>query len=70
MAKPADNVAILAQYAPDRYNSVKDQPGDAYYVRAMFDRVPEPSSHQPYLLPFKKDDILFVENTMYNGVPG
>jgi hypothetical protein len=23
------------------YEVIKDQPGDSYYVRAMFDRVPE-----------------------------
>ena len=50
------------------YNRILPWPGDSYYVRAMFDRVPD--SNQPYLLQFNKDDILFVENTMYNGVPG
>lgn len=68
LAKPVENVSILAQYCPEKYNVVKDHPGDSYYVRAMFDRVPD--SNQPFLLQFKKDDILFVENTMYNGVPG
>ena len=38
LAKPADSVAVLVQYNPDRYNAFKDQPGDAYYIRAMFDR--------------------------------
>ena len=41
LAKPADKVTLLVQYSPDRYNVVKDQPGDSYYVRAMFDRVPD-----------------------------
>ena len=68
LAKPADTVAILVQFNPDRYNAIKDQPGDSYYVRAMFDRVSE--SGDPLLLRFKKDDILYVDNTMYNGVPG
>ena len=48
---------------------VKDQPGDSYYVRAMFDRVPELISDPPQLA-FRRDDVLFVDNTMYNGVPG
>ena len=68
LAKPADTVAILVQFNPERYNAIKDQPGDSYYVRAMFDRVSD--SGDPLLLRFKKDDILYVDNTMYNGVPG
>ena len=48
---------------------IKDQPGDSYYVRAMFDRLPDPQAG-PHQLPFRKDDILFIDNTMYNGVPG
>lgn len=68
LAKPAENVSILVQYSPERYNGIKDQPGDSYYVKAMFDRVPD--SSDPLLLRFKKDDILYVDNTMYNGVPG
>jgi hypothetical protein len=38
LAKPADSVVVLVQYNPDRYNAIKDQPGDSYYIRAMFDR--------------------------------
>ena len=48
---------------------IKDQPGDSYYVRAMFDRLPDPQAG-PHQLSFRKDDILFIDNTMYNGVPG
>jgi len=68
LAKPAENVAILVQYNPDRYNAIKDHPGDSYFVKAMFDRIPD--SNDPLLLRFKKDDILYIDNTMYNGVPG
>ena len=68
LAKPADSVAILVQFNPDKYNVIKDQPGDSYFVKAMFDRVTE--STDPLLLRFHKDDILYIDNTMYNGVPG
>ena len=51
-----------------KFDILQDQPGDSFYVRAIFDRIPD--SNQPYLLSFKKDDILYVENTMYSGVPG
>jgi len=68
LAKPAENVSVLIQYNMEKYNAIKDQPGDSYYVKAMFDRLPD--STDPLLLRFAKDDILYVDNTMYNGVPG
>lgn len=48
------------------YSEIKDLPGDAFYVRAMFDHQAENQNE----LSFKKDDILFVDNTVYNGVSG
>ena len=47
---------------------IKDLPGDSYFVRSMFDYVQQNSGYQQ--LRFKKDDILFIDNTMYDGVPG
>lgn len=47
------------------YQAIQDQPGDSFYIRAMFDRMNINGS-----LAFQKDDILYVDNTMYNGVPG
>ena len=41
------------------YEVIKDQPGDSYYVRAMFDRLPDPQAG-PHQLSFRKDDILFI----------
>lgn len=54
------------------YNEIKDKPGDSFFVRALFDRVIDPSDvvSNSSQLQFRKDDILFVDNTMYNGVPG
>jgi discs large protein 5 len=49
------------------YNEVKDKPCDSFYIRAMFDRNNETT--EPYLR-FRKDDILYVDNTMFNGSPG
>ena len=51
------------------YEIIKDRPGDSYYVRAMFDRLPDPNS-DPRQLSFRKDDILYIDNTMYQGTPG
>ncbi|XP_057327701.1 disks large homolog 5 isoform X3 [Microplitis mediator] len=68
LARPADKVTLVAQYMPERYNEVKDKPGDSFYVKAMFDRVGEVGDSLQ--LRFNKDDILYVDNTMFNGTPG
>ncbi|XP_050473077.1 disks large homolog 5-like isoform X3 [Bombus huntii] len=68
LARPADKVTLIAQYVPERYNEVKDKPGDSFYVKAMFDRVGEVGDSLQ--LRFSKDDILYVDNTMFNGTPG
>ena len=48
------------------YNSIRDQPGDSFYIRTMFDRTAENENE----LSFKKDDILHIDTTMYNGLMG
>ena len=48
------------------YQKILDQPGDSLYMRAMFDRDQEQDGE----LSFKKDDILYVDNTMFNGKRG
>lgn len=68
LARPADKVTMVSQYMPERYNEVKDKPGDSFYVKAMFDRVGEVGDSLQ--LRFNKDDILYVDNTMFNGTPG
>ncbi|XP_011504638.1 PREDICTED: disks large homolog 5 [Ceratosolen solmsi marchali] len=68
LARPADKVTLIAQYIPERYNEVKDKPGDSFYVKAMFDRVGDVGDSLQ--LKFNKDDILYVDNTMFNGTPG
>ncbi|XP_054712748.1 LOW QUALITY PROTEIN: disks large homolog 5-like [Uloborus diversus] len=65
LAKPADTVKILALHNMEKYQAIQDQPGDSFYIRAMFDRMSINGS-----LTYQKDDILYVDNTMYNGVPG
>ena len=50
------------------YNKVRSKKGggDSLYVRAMFDHIPEKEGE----LAFHKDDLLHVEDTMYNGQQG
>ncbi|KAJ8915027.1 hypothetical protein NQ315_016002 [Exocentrus adspersus] len=69
LAKPADKVTVLAHYRIDKYNEIKDKPGDSLYVRCGFDRSGNEMTEPPQLS-FAKDDVLYVDNTMFNGVPG
>ena len=63
-------ITIICKSSFSEYNMIKDQPGDAYFVRSMFDRNPVDDYGDPPHLSFAKDDILYIDNTMYNGVPG
>lgn len=50
------------------YEEIQDQPGDSFYIRAKFDRLGD--AGDPSDLRFRKEDILYVDNTMFNNVPG
>nr|CAI5853686.1 unnamed protein product [Callosobruchus analis] len=69
LAKPADKVTVLAHFRINKYNEIKDKPGDSLYVRCGFDRGGNEMTEPPQLA-FAKDDVLYVDNTMFNGVPG
>ncbi|XP_022916732.2 disks large homolog 5 isoform X1 [Onthophagus taurus] len=69
LAKPADKVTVLAHYRIDRYNEIKDKPGDSLYIRCCFDRSGSDLTDSLQLC-FNKDDVLYVDNTMFNGIPG
>lgn len=68
LAKPADKVTVLVHYNIDKYNKIKDKPGDSFFIRALFDR--QGDSGEAMQLRFHKDDVLFIDNTMFNGKPG
>lgn len=51
------------------YHEIKDKPGDSLYVRCGFDRAGDEHTEPPQLQ-FNRDDVLYVDNTMFNGVPG
>lgn len=67
LAKPHDNVAAIVQYNIQKFNHVKDKPGDSFYIRVGFDRTVEGNES---LLSFNKDEVLYVDNTMFQGVAG
>ncbi|XP_073775974.1 disks large homolog 5a isoform X4 [Danio rerio] len=63
MLKPAETVTLRVQHRLDEFNQVKGTPGDGFYIRALYDRVAETELD----LSFKKDDILYVDDTLPNG---
>ncbi|XP_058058748.1 disks large homolog 5 [Anopheles bellator] len=67
IAKPADHVKVLVLYNIQKFNQIKDKPGDALYIRVGFDRNCDQGESE---LSFAKDEVLFVDNTMFGGIPG
>uniref|UniRef100_A0A8D3DF81 Discs, large homolog 5a (Drosophila) n=1 Tax=Scophthalmus maximus TaxID=52904 RepID=A0A8D3DF81_SCOMX len=63
MLKPAEMVTLKVQQRPDDFSSLRDVPGDGFYIRALYDRVGESEGH----LTFKKDDILYVDDSLPKG---
>uniref|UniRef100_A0A3Q2UP41 Discs, large homolog 5a (Drosophila) n=1 Tax=Fundulus heteroclitus TaxID=8078 RepID=A0A3Q2UP41_FUNHE len=63
MLKPAETVALKVQHRPDDFSTVKDVPGDGFYIRSLYDRVGEAEGD----LSFKKDDILYVDESLPKG---
>ncbi|KAM3862537.1 disks large homolog 5a [Diretmus argenteus] len=63
MLKPAETVTLKVQHRPDDFNLLKDTPGDGFYIRALYDRVGEAEGD----LSFKKDDILYVDESLPKG---
>nr|XP_030718574.1 disks large homolog 5 isoform X5 [Globicephala melas] len=63
MLKPKDSVRLKVQYRPEEFTKVKGLPGDSFYIRALYERLAE-VEHE---LSFKKDDILYVDDTLPQG---
>nr|XP_012617907.1 disks large homolog 5 isoform X4 [Microcebus murinus] len=66
MLKPRDGVRLKVQYRPEEFTKIKGLPGDSFYIRALYDRLAE-VEHE---LSFKKDDILYVDDTLPQGTFG
>ncbi|XP_030627570.1 disks large homolog 5a [Chanos chanos] len=63
MLKPAEVVTFKVQNRAEEFNALKDSPADSFYIRALYDRVGESELD----LSFKKDDILYVDDTLPKG---
>ncbi|KFO37025.1 Disks large like protein 5 [Fukomys damarensis] len=66
MLKPKDVIRLKVQHRPEDFARIKGLPGDGFYIRALYDRQGE-VEHD---LSFKKDDILYVDNTLPQGTFG
>ncbi|XP_023422475.2 disks large homolog 5 isoform X5 [Cavia porcellus] len=66
MLKPRDISRLKVQHRPEDFARIKGLPGDGFYIRALYDRQGE-VEHD---LSFKKDDILYVDNTLPQGAFG
>uniref|UniRef100_A0A2R9CAI5 Disks large homolog 5 n=1 Tax=Pan paniscus TaxID=9597 RepID=A0A2R9CAI5_PANPA len=66
MLKPRDGVRLKVQYRPEEFMKAKGLPGDSFYIRALYDRLAD-VEHE---LSFKKDDILYVDDTLPQGTFG
>ncbi|XP_029031341.1 disks large homolog 5 isoform X3 [Betta splendens] len=63
MLKPAETVTLKVHHRPDDFTMLKDVPGDGFYIRALYDRVGEAEGD----LSFKKDDIMYVDESLPKG---
>ncbi|XP_046884639.1 disks large homolog 5a [Hypomesus transpacificus] len=66
MLKPSETVTLRVQHRPDDFSLLKDSPGDGFYIRALYERVAEGQLD----LSFKKDDILYVDDSLPKGCFG
>ncbi|XP_015237899.1 PREDICTED: disks large homolog 5-like isoform X1 [Cyprinodon variegatus] len=63
MLKPTETVMFKVQNCVDSLADIKASQGDGFFIRALYERVAEAEQE----LSFKKDDILYVEDTLPNG---
>ncbi|XP_071318904.1 disks large homolog 5-like isoform X1 [Trachinotus anak] len=63
MLKPAETITFKVQNCVDNLAVIKESPRDGFFIRALYERVAEVEQE----LSFKKDDILYVEDTLPNG---
>ncbi|KAM8716403.1 hypothetical protein ACLKA7_003303 [Drosophila subpalustris] len=67
ISKLTDTVTMLVQNKLQTLKQIKDKPGDSFYVRVGFDRIGELNEDD---LRFVKDEVLYVDNTVFNGTFG
>ncbi|XP_036224350.2 disks large homolog 5 [Bactrocera oleae] len=67
ISKLTDTVTLLVQNKLKKLKQIKDKTGDSFYIRVGFDRTGELNDGD---LRFVKDEVLYVDNTVFNGTFG
>ncbi|XP_030383598.1 disks large homolog 5 [Scaptodrosophila lebanonensis] len=67
ISKLTDTVTMLVQNKLQTLKQIWDKPGDSFYIRVGFDRTGELTEDD---LRFVKDEVLYVDNTVFNGTFG
>ncbi|XP_017468878.1 PREDICTED: disks large homolog 5 [Rhagoletis zephyria] len=67
ISKLTDTVTLLVQNKLKKLKQIKDKSGDSFYIRVGFDRTGELNDGD---LRFVKDEVLYVDNTVFNGTFG
>ncbi|XP_002069223.3 disks large homolog 5 [Drosophila willistoni] len=67
ISKLTDTVTMLVQNKLHTLKQIKDEPGDSFYIRVGFDRIGELSEAD---LRFVKDEVLYVDSTVFDGTFG
>ncbi|XP_054623155.1 disks large homolog 5-like isoform X2 [Dunckerocampus dactyliophorus] len=63
LIKPAETATFKVKNCADELAAAKEIPGDGFFIRTLYERVADTEQE----LSFKKDDILYVEDTLPNG---
>nr|XP_057918284.1 disks large homolog 5-like isoform X2 [Doryrhamphus excisus] len=63
LIKPAETATFKVKNCADELAAAKEIPGDGFFIRTLYERVADAEQE----LSFKKDDILYVEDTLPNG---
>ncbi|EDW39500.1 GL10045 [Drosophila persimilis] len=67
ISKITDTVTMLVQNKLHTLKQIKVEPGDSFYIRVGFDWIGELNEDD---LRFVKDEVLYVDNTVFNGTFG
>ncbi|XP_073825542.1 MAGUK family member discs large 5 isoform X1 [Musca autumnalis] len=67
ISKLTDTVTMLVQNKLKKLKQIKDKSGDSFYIRVGFDRTGDLNEGD---LRFVKDEVLYVDNTVFNGTFG
>ncbi|GFR82371.1 disks large homolog 5-like [Elysia marginata] len=66
--RPCATMQLCVFYNISKFNKIRKMPCDSFYLRANFDRLLE--NDEGLELAFRRDDIIYVEESLYQGQLG